>query len=513
MHLSKHLYHRERGLPVPRSPAPVYPRSAQEKMRRETMVHRVRHFRRDWLHDGKGLGHAIGYHGHTIGFGGFFGSQPTPPAPALPSTTVTRNPTPTPDSLAKASSDITSPTPTPDSLAKASPDITSPARSPTVSTSTITAAPDPGPSADASPAANVGGGLPSDPQGLSGPAVTGSAQGLGGSGSQPHTVSSGAAAAIVITLLLISVFLAITVLRRRAIAKRGDRQHRWWFTGARGESSSESSGELMSEEQRARVLSMRSSFGTSMDHSFDFWEFKDPPLGTATVQRPQAHALVNPDPSSLIGTVAAPPPAHVNEGTSHRNSAGSIRSIENPFLSTPSPSNDPAMSVRPFSPSESFAFPTPPNNSAPPSPVRVFPTDNNVIYSTGNLSMGVTHNNTRTTPEDPFHDQQAGIPDAAGFDKSARTQPGVVTIRRPFQPMLDDELPVTSGDVVHVIQSFDDGWVLARQLQGKCQGMSGFIPVDCLSEANQVFSPAKRVSSFFKDGPNGAVLQDGATAA
>jgi hypothetical protein len=363
----------------------------------------------------------------------------------------------------------------------------------------------------------AGGGQQGTSQGVSSPTITSGSTSGGDPNSQPHKMASGATAAIVIAALIISIFIVIAVLRRRATAKRENRQQTWWFTGAR----SQSPDSQTSAEQRARALSMRSSFGTNIDHGFGFSDFTDSPHAVPPmVQRPQDHALVNPTSASPVA-VAIPPIAHVSEGSSHRNSTGSIRSNDSLYLGIPFISNDPfePMSVRPFSPSESFVFPQPPSDSGTLSPARGLSFESaHVIYATRNSSMAhsfrnaCTRRSTRSTappvtPHDPFSDPQVEIMDDTGSDvPSRRYSPQFVdveTIRRPFLPTLDDELSVSPGDAVRVIQSFNDGWAFVERLQGNGQGTQGLIPIDCLRENGQelpAFLAAKRVSSYIKPG-------------
>jgi len=81
-------------------------------------------------------------------------------------------------------------------------------------------------------------------------------------------------------------------------------------------------------------------------------------------------------------------------------------------------------------------------------------------------------------------------------------------IRQPFQRTREDEITVSIGECVHVITTFDDGWVYVVKVpatgssRGDNEDLSaeskGFIPIDCLMEQGQdlhAFISAKRVSS------------------
>ena len=74
-----------------------------------------------------------------------------------------------------------------------------------------------------------------------------------------------------------------------------------------------------------------------------------------------------------------------------------------------------------------------------------------------------------------------------------------VTIARPFTPSLHDEIGVSPGDEVIVLQAFDDGWVQIRNVNKDV----GLIPLDCSRPEGQdtaAFLASKRVSSFFQAG-------------
>jgi len=175
--------------------------------------------------------------------------------------------------------------------------------------------------------------------------------GNAGSNIQGHKTSSGAVAGLA-SAFIIALIILIFILRRRAQLRRGDRSRRWRFGGAGsdgGEANLRGSGE--------RGLSMRSSFGTNLGTCLDFpGSLAFPPLES-------------PPPSSLdpgFEAIAALPVAHLNRDTSYRHSIGSLEGDECDCLPTPTSSRgaeDSLISVSPFSPSESFAFPRPPLGS------------------------------------------------------------------------------------------------------------------------------------------------------
>jgi hypothetical protein len=169
------------------------------------------------------------------------------------------------------------------------------------------------------------------------------------------------------------------------------------------------------------------------------------------------------------------------------------------------------MSVRPFSPSESFAFPKPP------------PCEEDKASTTLDLNgHGHTYPSSSTTTLIQIHspppifnsDLYLQLPPSVSlspldatpntslnpFADPAKTEfYDLQTIRRPFTPSLDDELSVSEGDKVRVIKVFDDGWAFVEKQD---RNQSGLIPVDCLREAGQAlpaFLAQKRVSSYVAD--------------
>ncbi|KAF8887094.1 hypothetical protein BD779DRAFT_1611590 [Infundibulicybe gibba] len=165
------------------------------------------------------------------------------------------------------------------------------------------------------------------------------------------------------------------------------------------------------------------------------------------------------------------------------------------------------MSVRPFSPSESFAFPKPPQEgdrnstlSRPPSSGTL-----NRPKSSGTL-------NRPKTDANPFDDPV--IPPSPIKPEFA----AVEAIRRPFVPTLHDEMSVLPGDHVKLVQLFDDGWVLVekvpnpRDKKGKAKEFTseqpGLIPIDCLRDIHQdlpTFLTSKRVSTYAANGASGVI--------
>jgi hypothetical protein len=202
-----------------------------------------------------------------------------------------------------------------------------------------------------------------------------------------------------------------------------------------------------------------------------------------------------------------------NDGSA-RYSNGSNHSITSQYLDIPNmpappPEATTPMSVRPFSPSESFMFPKPPVDDNETdwlsrSPTS-FATDSGRILTpkpAALLSNAAGTSNTKPVANpatNPFNDSAAL--GAANLIPELNTEfVSIEAIRRPFVPTLDDELAVVPGDSVHVVKSFDDGWAYVEKVGST--GARGLIPIDCMREAGEdlpAFLASKRISSYYAD--------------
>jgi hypothetical protein len=188
-----------------------------------------------------------------------------------------------------------------------------------------------------------------------------------------------------------------------------------------------------------------------------------------------------------------------------------------PELGTP-------MSVRPFSPSESFAFPKPPDPAGDRASAYSRPSSIATLAmmktpTSGSFQASGTIPPTPALPTataspidnvvDPFSDNNPFDDPATASNASAGAFAETEFIHRPFHPTLPDELAVRPEDPVHVLQAYDDGWAFVSKVRpddpkGKGKepntaGDKGLIPIDCLREPGQdltTFIAAKRVSSY-----------------
>ena len=196
------------------------------------------------------------------------------------------------------------------------------------------------------------------------------------------------------------------------------------------------------------------------------------------------------------------------------------------------------MSVRPFSPTESFAFPKPPTTNEKKSSMNSSRSSSGHAFSVRNPSM--VDEKVPALPvraANPFHDPDpfiiystaaaatvAAIP-CSGGDSDAPVREAAVAnslttnpfadpepcttsnndtnrvgsfndefmeierIKRSFDPSLDDELGVVPGDKVRIIEVFSDGWAIVEKnpscglvdVKGKGrEPEQGLIPIECL---------------------------------
>lgn len=253
--------------------------------------------------------------------------------------------------------------------------------------------------------------------------------------------------------------------------------------------------------------------------------------GPGIVPKGDSSSSGNGQPLSPISPIAPSSPAlpvpllvsiensNIYSDASRRTSTGSNTSAQylsydreagaaNHQLRTPEASTP--MSVRPFSPTESFTFPAPPRehrSSAWTSPVTSPVAQYNEMLLpqiTESLVQTPPHSAKHIASENPFADAFS-VPAAAANRASAEFD-AVETIWRPFEQTLQDEISVRAGDQVKVLAIYDDGWAMIERVDmGKGKGKAaegqlgvGLIPIDCMRKAEESvssFLAAKRVSS------------------
>ncbi|KAH9841401.1 uncharacterized protein C8Q71DRAFT_700857 [Rhodofomes roseus] len=161
------------------------------------------------------------------------------------------------------------------------------------------------------------------------------------------------------------------------------------------------------------------------------------------------------------------------------------------------------MSVRPFSPSEAWQFPKPPESRAddalPASYRRQSRASTRVVSPDSMFESGMS-SEYATAPENPFSDPASAEPDTRTSEsvdaETALHFARVEMIRRPFVPAMEDEMAVAPGDRVRMLRRFNDGWAYAEKVGTRRRGI---IPIDCLrtpSEDLPAFLASKRLSSY-----------------
>jgi len=378
---------------------------------------------------------------------------------------------------------------------------------------------------------------PNSPNGNSDPSST--TTGSNVNSPAQHGISKGANVAIATILSLLLLGFLLFVLRRRSIVQRTERRQRWWF----GRSGSNRNGNDNNPYTRGRdspdsstprsgTLSTRSSFATTFDHGLTpastvNFEGLIPALPPMAEVRGEPGSFVlgsgdrqaYPSPTSVpisvdsfddhsrnfahsASTASIPSDLSVQYHTAQPAAASTSNSDYLPILSSGDVTTP--MSVRPFSPSESFAFPQPPGEQlSEMSSIHSRPQSTAMPKSPTAWS-----DNARTppkvTPTPLIIAHTPEIPNSFVDPSSSSPAPSQVefetfeTIHRSFVPTRDNELRVSPGDSVRVLDMFNDGWALAEMVPSSGEGR-GLIPIDCLRKLGQelpAFLEAKKVSSY-----------------
>ncbi|KAG6888116.1 hypothetical protein C0995_010625 [Termitomyces sp. Mi166 len=343
--------------------------------------------------------------------------------------------------------------------------------------------------------------------------------GRSGSDDVRGELSRGAIAGMVIVITFGLLVVAVILLRGRYRRRRSGRNQWWDRSGTRLSTESDTT----SSASLSDLTSIRSSFETSIDHSqtprltISFENVPSlPPM--AEVRGSNNIQLFSPNsaiPESPVLITFDNSQAPVTTATNNRTSIHSFTSSSSGshYLVVPSDIRDDRetsspMSVRPFSPSESFSFPMPPKtqsgdwSSSRPMSTATLPSASR-SFNNETVVVPALPSNPFADPSNPFSDP---VPPTAEFAE-------VESIRRPFKGTRHDELTVTIADSVKVLRLFNDGWALVEKLpsfeeilakEGKnIRRVQGLIPIDCFRAAGQdlsSFFSEKRVSSALYQG-------------
>ncbi|TFY65517.1 hypothetical protein EVJ58_g1929 [Rhodofomes roseus] len=195
--------------------------------------------------------------------------------------------------------------------------------------------------------------------------------------------------------------------------------------------------------------------------------------------------------SNVLPTIRSPDRTSWGSQKSMDKSSGEdgawVSCPESAAVSTSSHGLPSSMSVRPFSPSEAWQFPKPPESRA----------DDALPASYRRQSRASTR---VVSPDSMF---ESGMSSEAGYAhvgvvdaETALHFARVEMIRRPFVPAMEDEMAVAPGDRVRMLRRFNDGWAYAEKVGTRRRGI---IPIDCLrtpSEDLPAFLASKRLSSY-----------------
>ena len=312
---------------------------------------------------------------------------------------------------------------------------------------------------------------------------SGSGSGSNGSANSQATSQGlpvGAIAAIAIVASITLAAIIILVIRRWC-QKRRSRRLENWTTGMGGSfglfgAISDIQIEKQSEKHdsgasrngdRNGTRSARSSFGTTFDRGLR--PFTPDPFSPDSITIPHSQS------------------GDLNESQDR--------------LAVPNQMS--LISVHPWSPSERWAFPKPPTvtssaqasaedgstslGHASTTSLPSLPQSDTVSYP--NVIPGPVPSQdeqirgTRRLSSATINSESAVTSHTGATDTSIGN---VATIKRPFVPTLSDELFVARGDIIRVIQTFDDGWVYVAKLNvSNGDPDLGLIPVDCLTEAGE----------------------------
>ncbi|KAI0333714.1 hypothetical protein GY45DRAFT_231081 [Cubamyces sp. BRFM 1775] len=353
-----------------------------------------------------------------------------------------------------------------------------------------------------------------------------------------HGLSTGIIVAISLIAALLLLVLLVCCCRRRAVAARIRRRRNWFAAGAYGAG-------IASDEFKdggAGTKSARSSFATNIDRGQMITPM--PPPMDFDFAPPPSDQMSQVWPSNMSGSITVPPVSRTVESMpsptvraapdrtslSSLSSAGSSRppSQTSQYLALPgaaataegSPYGQDfpsPFSVRPFSPSETFSFPRPPQDDATSRASGML--SGSVISASSDIHSAAfftAEDHPAASPEpvgtvaaaeeNPFLDfteiAAAGRPTSTSTESSPLEHfAAIETIRRPFVPTMDDEMAVVPGQEVRILKRFDDGWAFAETVPASRQGL---IPIDCLRPVEEdlpAFLAKKRLSSYVSGPP------------
>lgn len=220
--------------------------------------------------------------------------------------------------------------------------------------------------------------------------------------------------------------------------------------------------------------------------------------------------------SSARPTIRSPDRASWDSAKAYTDDAPSEDSAcvafpESAAMSTRSHGLPSSMSVRPFSPTDLWHFPTPPadkrlSHVSPHEQPAASPDSQRDSSDYATAPEHLPGCDSDDGAADPFRDHASTCEDARTSEsvdaETASHFARVEVIRRPFVPALEDEMAVVPGERVRMLQRFPDGWARAENVATRRRGV---IPIDCLRTPEQdlpAFLASKRLSSYMKRPPS-----------
>jgi hypothetical protein len=351
-------------------------------------------------------------------------------------------------------------------------------------------------------------------------------------------VSGGVIAAIVIVILVVAAGAGFLFWRRRRQKTTRARSGVWLESGSAYEASSKPPGDLHRASPSAYMFNGSGQNGVSVEPR----PLSIAPPPPAKEEKPESPSEgttllnpINPQPPSPAHsprprTPESPtgPYTHVRDVLAHSHH---VRTDSGPMLlySTPrqddyyggsnNNNNKTQPTVLPQSPlvstqsivgvsASSFPEPNTPTSlrNAPPMPVPVpepvpappSPTPTPALQiRTQTPSMHSMHDNRTPTPPSspppPAYTVQAVPPSPASSTpplvlNNNKGRREIYSVVRTYVPTLLDELRISVGDRVIVVNEFDDGWGYCEKV-GDPDGAAGVVPLECLDRGRNLASP------------------------
>ncbi|KAJ3115225.1 hypothetical protein HDU96_001009 [Phlyctochytrium bullatum] len=181
-----------------------------------------------------------------------------------------------------------------------------------------------------------------------------------------------------------------------------------------------------------------------------------------------------PAPSVSSSSSPIPQPLH------HKSPSPSLRNLAQPTIPSHTPVPPPQPQVPPThmaSPPQS-AFVTPPPSNPPTGPLPPPPSVLSALQEKAQLAAAAA----QQQPQQQQQQQQQQVPVAVASSTDAISAGNggshVFRVQYAFAPTLEDEIGLDVGDLVEVLEVFDDGWARGRSLK---TDIAGYFPVRCLT--------------------------------